>query len=562
MSNAVAQRNLPQARALFNTAALHMKSAEWLAEYTDPEFMTMRINGAPLPKQDPQETRVKVLSPKGFQALEEQLFADEPAWAKADTLAQMLTADWIQWQGYLKQASFTQRMAFEAARLEVIRVMALGITGFDAPVQDNGIVKSAQAMQPVFRWAQAAAEENKKLDKAIYLEIKRLNKLNSNFFKNTDFETFDRLEYIKQVLNPLFAQLAKLQSVTGVEFRDETESLPTRFNHRSTSLFGVDLFHVDAFTKISPDRLTPNKVALGKQLFFSDDLSGHRGMNCGTCHQPEKAFTDGLPKSLALDGQSTVKRNAPTLLNGVLATAFFLDLRAAKPEDQIDHVITSPHEFNTNYAAIQQRMQANGLDKAFYEAFPERSGAPIDRYMVNEALTAYFTTLVDFNSPVDAYINQQTTALDPAAKRGFNLFMGKAACGTCHFAPTFSGLVPPQFDDTEAEVLGVPTQPQAPHELDPDWGRGGGLLKFQSEIYRHAFKTVTVRNIAHTAPYFHNGAYNTLEEVVDFYNNGGGVGLGLDVPNQTLPADSLHLSDQEQKDLIAFMQALTGQPLP
>jgi cytochrome c peroxidase len=140
--------------------------------------------------------------------------------------------------------------------------------------------------------------------------------------------------------------------------------------------------------------------------------------------------------------------------------------------------------------------------------------------------------------------------------------MGKAACGTCHFAPTFSGLVPPQFDETEAEVLGVPTQPQAPHELDPDWGRGGGLLKFQSEIYRHAFKTVTVRNIAHTAPYFHNGAYNTLEEVVDFYNNGGGVGLGLDVPNQTLPADSLHLSDQEQKDLIAFMQALTGQPLP
>jgi cytochrome c peroxidase len=71
-----------------------------------------------------------------------------------------------------------------------------------------------------------------------------------------------------------------------------------------------------------------------------------------------------------------------------------------------------------------------------------------------------------------------------------------------------------------------------------------------------------VRNIAHTAPYFHNGAYNTLEEVVDFYNNGGGAGLGLDVPNQTLPADSLHLSDQEQKDLIAFMQALTGQPLP
>jgi cytochrome c peroxidase len=537
------------------------KRTEWLAEYLDPEFISQRINGAPIPKQDPQETRVKVLYPKGFQALEEVLFAPGISWDKADTLSGLLVTDWKNWTTYIQQIKLNQRMLFEAARLEVMRAMALGITGFDAPVQDNGIAKTAQALEPVWEFSAQAAEQLPRKNR-YSKQIKELKNLHNRFTKNTDFESFDRIEYIRQVLNPYFGLLADLQEELHIEFRDETETLPTRFNHRSRTMFAAETFHPHAFTKIRPERLTQEKIDLGRQLFFSEALSGRRGMTCGTCHRPEKAFTDGLPKSMASDGMGTVQRNAPTLVNAVLSTGFFYDLRAAKPEDQIDHVITSPKEFNTTYAAIHARMDTTAFRAAFDAVFPELAGKVIDRYMVNEALTAYLTTLIDFNSPVDDYLNRRTATLDPAAKRGFNLFMGKAACGTCHFAPTFSGLVPPLFDDSEAEVLGVPNQPQPPHALDADWGRGGGQLKFQSEIYRHAFKTVTVRNADRTAPYFHHGAYQTLEEVVDFYNKGGGVGLGLDVPNQTLPADPLDLSPQESQDLIAFMRALSGQPIP
>jgi cytochrome c peroxidase len=143
-------------------------------------------------------------------------------------------------------------------------------------------------------------------------------------------------------------------------------------------------------------------------------------------------------------------------------------------------------------------------------------------------------------------------------KNGFNLFMGKAACGTCHFPPTFSGLVPPHFTDMESEVLGVPTHPTS-KKIDPDLGKGA-IYKYKSPIYAHAFKTPGLRNISRTAPYMHNGAYRTLQEVMDFYNRGGGIGIGTDVPNQTLPSEKLNLTKQEIAEIIAFMNALVEKP--
>jgi cytochrome c peroxidase len=139
--------------------------------------------------------------------------------------------------------------------------------------------------------------------------------------------------------------------------------------------------------------------------------------------------------------------------------------------------------------------------------------------------------------------------------------MGKAACGTCHFAPVFNGTVPPLYQETESEVLGVPEDLKAkPLKLDSDPGRGAAKLKEGAPYYLHSFKTPTVRNIVATAPYMHNGAYNTLESVMDFYNRGGGIGHGLDVPYQTLPPDKLGLKKREIQAIIAFMKALEDNP--
>ena len=133
--------------------------------------------------------------------------------------------------------------------------------------------------------------------------------------------------------------------------------------------------------------------------------------------------------------------------------------------------------------------------------------------------------------------------------------MGKGKCGTCHYLPLFNGLIPPEFNETESEVLGVPqTKDTINAKLDPDEGKYNFT---RSVVHRHSFKTPTLRNIELTAPYMHNGVYNTLEEVLTFYNNGGGAGLHIAPEYQTLPADKLNLTKKEISDIISFMKTLT-----
>ena len=138
-------------------------------------------------------------------------------------------------------------------------------------------------------------------------------------------------------------------------------------------------------------------------------------------------------------------------------------------------------------------------------------------------------------------------------KEGMNLFMGKALCATCHFIPLTNGTVPPFFQETEREVIGVPNTSEN-RALDDDLGY---YWKFNESLHKGMFKTPTVRNASLTAPYMHNGVYNTLEEVIDFYNKGGGGGLGFDLEHQTLPFDNLKLTDKEQRALVDFVKTLT-----
>ena len=147
-----------------------------------------------------------------------------------------------------------------------------------------------------------------------------------------------------------------------------------------------------------------------------------------------------------------------------------------------------------------------------------------------------------------------SNAISPSERRGFNLFMGKAACATCHFPPLFGGTLPPAFQESEPEVIGVPRAKTRRTVVDGD----PGVFGLDSlPLHRHAFKTPSVRNVALTAPYMHNGAFRTLREVVDFYDRGGGNGGGMLLPNQTLSAERLRLSAREKRDLVAFLRALT-----
>jgi cytochrome c peroxidase len=171
------------------------------------------------------------------------------------------------------------------------------------------------------------------------------------------------------------------------------------------------------------------------------------------------------------------------------------------------------------------------------------------------AVAAYVRSLEALDSRFDRAIRGDTGAVSASERRGFNLFMGKAGCGTCHFAPLFGGTTPPNYLESEPEVIGVPSRPvERGAVIDGDIGVFGST---RAPLHRHAFKTPTVRNVALTAPYMHNGVYRTLEEVIDFYDRGGGAGIGIRLPNQTLPPDSLRLSEREKGDLKAFMESLT-----
>jgi cytochrome c peroxidase len=259
-----------------------------------------------------------------------------------------------------------------------------------------------------------------------------------------------------------------------------------------------------------------------------------------------------LKTSLPL-GEGIIKRNAPSLLNAALQSWQFYDMRTTNLENQSSDVIGNTDEMHGDLAkAITTITNDASYRDLISKAFPAADA--ISEKHVQNALATYVRSLTALNSRFDTYMRSESgEGISAEEKQGFNLFMGKAKCGSCHFMPLFNGTVPPAFIKMESEVLGVPSK-NGGKVLDSDSGR---YLIYKLQPYLHAFKTTTVRNAALTAPYMHNGIYNTLEEVVDFYNDGGGKGAGISVDNQTLPGDKLDLSATEKKALIRFIEALT-----
>jgi cytochrome c peroxidase len=220
---------------------------------------------------------------------------------------------------------------------------------------------------------------------------------------------------------------------------------------------------------------------------------------------------------------------------------------------QAKAVITNPDEMGGNEKELVEKvLSCKDYKKVFSELIKQTpQETKITKEHVVSAITYYYSKFSQHASPFDLAMNNQIE-LNESVQTGFNIFMSKAQCATCHFAPHFNGVKPP-YVGSEFEVLGVPSDTSY-SSLSKDKGR---YNINPAEETLHAFRTGTLRNIAQTKPYMHNGIFNTLEQVVSFYNNGGGLGHGLNVPNQTLSGDSLHLSMEEQVQLIKFMEALT-----
>jgi cytochrome c peroxidase len=250
-----------------------------------------------------------------------------------------------------------------------------------------------------------------------------------------------------------------------------------------------------------------------------------------------------------------VTRNTPTLINAALQPSQFADERASSLEDQIDQVLRSPGEMRSSAEGAAHVLERDSVYRAaFARAFGVPSDQSVTALRLRQALATFVRTLVATRSRFDRAARGDTAALDAAERRGFTLFMSKGRCGTCHFAPLFGGTTPPLYRASDVEVIGTPVSPERVSPLDSDSGRA--RIDHQP-IHLRAFKTPSLRNVALTAPYMHNGAFRTLEQVMAFYDHGGGAGAGAAVGDQTLAPDSLRLSRSEQIAIIAFMRALT-----
>jgi cytochrome c peroxidase len=551
---------------LLKKVRIHYKTIEWLISYVDNESEKLII-GPPLPKLDEHIPSTIILEPEGIQAIEEIIcndFRNENI-STVKALTNQLKQHILDINGNIQSVLITDREILEALRNNIIRIYAIGLTSSDSPCFDQQLEEAIHSWNitgKYFLLYMPMIQNNHDLQNKI---TKIIGKGEAFLHRYRTIEDFDYWSFIAQYANPLYEQILYLHQQSGIELDHEVSRRNRIINYAAKTIFHSNALNPMAYSRNQYEVFSDVKKELGKILFYDVALSKNYKMSCATCHNSSIAFTDGETKSKgSLPGTHT-QRNAPTLINSALSTKYFYDMSTSYLEEQIEHVVNNSIEFNTDYMEISSRLSQNqNINELMKKMYPKSSNNTISSGLISSALAMYIRSLISFESPVDSLLRGDSITKNSIlngkhlkkVKDGFNIFMGKAQCGTCHFPPTFSGLVPPLYNDNESEVLGVPSHSTS-KIIDPDIGKAG-VYKYSSPIYKHAFKTPGLRNISLTSPYMHNGVYKNLQQVVDFYNNGGGNGLGIQLSNQTLPSNALNLNKKEKENLIHFMNALNS----
>jgi len=342
-----------------------------------------------------------------------------------------------------------------------------------------------------------------------------------------------KVGYKKRITTALFAGLISSTMLSGAIIAGEHGHGP------------VDKIKVDA-----------KKAALGKRLFFDAKLSGDAAISCATCHQPDKAFTDGLALSKAYPGSKGF-RNTPTLMNTAVRKNWFHDGRiGTNLNDVTREMITEDYIMNMDMRMMQERIKQ---DPVYVKMFKDAGYGEPSNGSVRKAIPEFLKTLTSRNSPFDK------GTMTASAKRGYDLFKGKAKCASCHTGVNFT--------DDKPYNRGIPENPEIwadpmRHMTYVAFGKFMGIeniMNIRRDVVAHIqthkadgsdigkFITPTLRELKYTGPYMHNGMFKSLFEVVAFYNQGGGQDKNKD-PNMK----PLGLTFGEQQDLVSFLDALSG----
>jgi len=374
---------------------------------------------------------------------------------------------------------------------------------------------------------------------------------------------------------PLFVLLAILSSVFFVNHFSAAQEEGVRARPasvRSGISWGLPPV---AFPLDNPQ--TPSKIALGRKLYYDPVLSVDNTVACATCHDPARGFTDGRQFARGVGNQEAT-RNAPTVLNAAFFASLFWDGRSPSLEKQVEDPVQNPKEMGNTLAAVERKLNQNA---AYRREFEKVFGpGPITFANVARAIASFERTLASGGSPFDRFhYGGDASALTPAAQRGLQVFLSKnkGNCASCHGIdnsypqfpfPEDSGGVGKKkrfvtaaaigneeklafFSDGKFHNTGVGADQQGNYK---DLGR---YLLTHKEQDKGAFKTPSLRNVALTAPYMHDGSMKTLKDVIDFYVRGGNPN-----PHQDPLIHPLQLTEQERSDLLEFLQSLTGEVPP
>ncbi len=532
----------------------YYKQIECYLEYCSPFDVKYYING-PLVKKSELEYGKKIFDPHGFQVIEEFLFGSETVDIEKKKMEYLMLIEVFKaFQKKIKTATINDSQIIEMVQFEMLRTISLTLNGYDATFTKTNVEETISVLKGCIVFINNI-KTNYSSNQYPTITHQKLNNSISNaiFYcqQNKDYNTFNRLYFITRHINPIYKLLTEFHKSELFPFTPVNYAV----NLKSESLFESNSFNLNYFSvKVNDTVGIEKQKELGELLFFDPILSGNNQRACASCHKPELGFTDGLEKAIEFEKKNNLNRNTPTLLNIIYQKNFFHDGRARQLEEQINDVLHNKQEMNSTTNEMILKLNSSDEYKYFFKlAFVGTADTSISYFGILKAIHEYEKTLISTNSRFDNYLRGNYAQLNQKEINGYNIFSGKALCGSCHFFPLFNGLVPPIYSDTEYEVIGVPKSKNI-LIIDEDEGR---IKVTKAYIHQYAFKTPTVRNIELTAPYMHNGIYKTIEDVIDFYNNGGGKGLGINIAHQTLPFDSLHLNKKEINDIKLFMLSLT-----
>ena len=545
---------------LLHDARFQMKQIDFLLRYLEPT-MYKKVNG-PLPVE--WETEVFEKYEKPYKRVGGGLTLAEGALEEVTDssriAAKLLVQDALNvLDTYTSDSLLTvlsnPEHLFFANRLYLLNLATIYTTGFECP-DTNQIVPELKSMIHGVKefYLKHNLTHQRYLVSTNYLELyqKMISFVDQ---QPNSYSTFDHFTFIRDYVNPLF-QLNQ-EFILNYQLRSKS-FVDYSLTKTATSIFSKQLYNGQytkgIYAQISDPLLLKELEEFGKTLFFDPLLSGNNERSCASCHHPDQGFTqNNRPTGIHIDGVKSLERNSISLINAQFNHLIMVDGAHTTLQDQAIGVMTHPEEMNSQLDEVLQKVLSckeykNTIQKLL--KFTPQEPTPSIRHIAS-ALTYYYGTLGNYLSPFDDAMNR-VSKVNKEVINGFNLFMSRSQCATCHFAPQFNG-VKPSYIGSEFEVLGVPHDTLY-RKLDADLGRAKVYPEIET---KHAFRTGTLRNIAKTAPYMHNGVFTTLDQVLEFYNQGGGVGRGFELPNQTLSSDPLQLTSFDKSQLIAFMQSLT-----